>query len=61
MTVPIPQTRSTHIPLAQIDVKMAPKAVSQREEAELAKLMEQLAAEAEEEDGDEEEGDADLA
>ena len=40
---------------------MAPKAVSQREEAELAKLMEQLAAEAEEEDGDEEEGDADLA
>lgn len=45
----------------KIDVKMAPKAVSQREEAELAKLMEQLAAEAEEEDGDEEEGDADLA
>lgn len=45
----------------KIDVKMAPKAVSQKEEAELAKLMEQLAAEAEEEDGDEEEGDADLA
>lgn len=45
----------------KIDVKMAPKAVSQKEEAELAKLMEQLAAEAEEEDGDEDEGDADLA
>ena len=45
-------------------MKMAPKAVSQREEAELAAMMERLAAEAEEEEGDDEEGeegDADLA
>lgn len=47
----------------KIDVKLAPKAVSQREEAELAAMMERLAAEAEEEEDEEEgeEGDADLA
>ena len=37
----------------KIDVKMAPKAVSQREETELAAMMERLAAENEEMDGDE--------
>mmetsp|Transcript_47508 Transcript_47508/g.64678 ORF Transcript_47508/g.64678 Transcript_47508/m.64678 type:complete len:339 (-) Transcript_47508:185-1201(-) len=44
----------------KIDVKMAPKAVSQREESELQAMMDRLAAEAEEQDGDEEE-DPDLA
>lgn len=36
----------------KIDVKMAPKAVSQREETELQAMMERLAAENEEMDGD---------
>lgn len=46
----------------KIDVKLAPKAVSQREESELRAMMDRLAAEAEGEEGDEgEEPDADLA
>jgi translation initiation factor 2 subunit 1 len=47
--------------LGKIDVKMAPKAVSAREETELQAMMERLALENAEMDGDEEEADADLA
>jgi translation initiation factor 2 subunit 1 len=36
----------------KLEVKMAPKAVSQREESELAAMMERLALENEEIDGD---------
>lgn len=40
----------------KIEVKLAPKAVSQREETELEAMMARLAAENEEQDGDEEDG-----
>ena len=41
----------------KIDVKMAPKAVSARDDAEIAAMMERLARENEEQDGDEAEVD----
>ena len=40
------------IPLRSLQVKMAPKAVSQREESELQAMLERLALENEEIDGD---------